>query len=144
MLSVPLAGYAADTPAATTPALAPAPVKETETTRETVEQRIASLHEKLQITAAEEPKWSNVAKSMRHSAATMEKLIAEHSAKDPATQTALDDLRLYTKFSQAHVDGLKSLEESFESLYKSMPVPQKKIADAVFQDAGHRGGAARL
>lgn len=107
---------------------------------ETVEQRISSLHAELQITAGEEADWNSVAQAMRDNAAAMQKLVAEKTASDAQTMTAVDDLKTYGKFAQAHVDGLKGLTASFETLYDSMPDAQKKVADQVFQNR-HRESA---
>ena len=101
---------------------------------ETVEQRIDSLHAALKITPDEETKWNGVAQAMRDNAATMQKLVAEKKASAPQDMTAVDDMNTYAKFAQAHVDGLKNLGTSFETLYDSMPDAQKKVADQVFQD----------
>ena len=49
--------------------------------------------------------------------------------------SAVDDLQMYQKFAQAHVDGLKNLLSHFEAFYASMPDAQKKIADGVFRSA---------
>jgi periplasmic protein CpxP/Spy len=110
-----------------------------ETKAETVEQRISTLHAELEITAGEEADWNNVAQAMRANAAAMQKLIAENPVGDLQTMTAVEDLKTYGKFAQAHVDGLKSLTASFETLYDSMPDAQKKVADQVFQNR-HREG----
>ena len=69
--------------------------------------------------------------------------LQRRTANDAEAMTAVDDLKTYGKFAQAHVDGLKSLTASFETLYNSMPDAQKKVADEVFQNR-HRpeGGAA--
>ena len=109
---------------------------------ETVEQRISDLHAKLEITASEEADWNSVAQAMRDNAAIMQKLAAESTARDPQTMTAVEDLQTYGKFAQAHVDGLKTLTASFETLYNSMPDAQKKVADQVFQDRHHAAAPA--
>jgi hypothetical protein len=101
---------------------------------ETVEQRIDSLHASLKITPDQEAKWNDVAQAMRDNATAMQKLVAEKTAQSPQDMTAVDDLNTYQKFAQAHVDGLKNLSASFQTLYDSMPDAQKKIADQVFQD----------
>jgi periplasmic protein CpxP/Spy len=106
---------------------------------ETVEQRIANLHTELKITAAEESKWNNVAQAMRENAAAMEKLTAAKTTQAPSSMTAIDDLKGYEKFAQAHVDGLKNLIASFETLYASFPDAQKKTADNVFQNFSLKG-----
>ena len=107
---------------------------------ETVEQRIVSLHKRLGVTSAEEPSWGPVAQAMRDNAASMEKLVAAKRAQLPQDMTALDDLKTYQEFAQAHVDGLKNLTMAFETLYSAMPDDQKKKADKVFQQFGHEQG----
>jgi hypothetical protein len=112
------------------------------TKAETVEQRITSLHTALKITPAEEANWTSVAQAMRENAAAMQKLAADNTVKAPEGMTAVDDLKTYQKFAQAHVDGLKNLTSSFETLYDAMPDAQKKVADQVFQTSHHHGASA--
>jgi protein CpxP len=126
--------------AQTTPQQAAA--EATKTQAETVEQRITNLHAALEITPAEEAGWNGVAQAMRENAAAMQKLAAEKTTQAPQSMTAVQDLQAYQKFAQAHLDGLKNLTASFETLYNSMPDPQKKIADQVFQSFGHAGTAS--
>ena len=135
VLASPLAAMAAvNTPQTATKTMV--------TPRETVEQRIATLHTSLAITPGEEADWSGVTKAMRENAAVMYKLVAKRAAGGPASITALEDLKLYEKFARAHVDGLKALTDSFAVLYAAMPDAQKKIADRVFTNFGHDKTAA--
>jgi hypothetical protein len=113
----------------------------TATKGETVEQRIATLHAALKITPDEDAKWNAVAQTMRENAANMDKLIAEGRTTAPNTMTAVDDLVMYQKIAQAHVDGLKNLIASFSTLYSAMPDAQKKTADAVFEAAHQTANA---
>ena len=122
-------------PTTKTPAKTPATQAATSPRPETVEQRIATLHSELKITPDQESKWAPVAQAMRDNAAAMEKLAAAHKGKD-ASMTAVDDLKTYRDFAQAHVDGLKNLISAFDDLYASMPDAQKKVADAAFQKYG--------
>jgi hypothetical protein len=119
----------AQTPAATTEAKA-------EAKADTVEQRITGLHDKLQITTAEEANWTAVAQAMRDNSESMMKLVAEKKAQSSATMTALDDMMNYQAFAQAHVDGLKKLNVAFKTLYDAMPDAQKKVADETFRTYG--------
>jgi len=142
MLASPLASARADTVANAAFQLAQAATPQTqagaaatETKGETVEQRITTLHAALKITSDEDVKWNAVAQSMRENAAAMDKLLAEQRAVPAQNMTAVDDLKMYQKFSQAHVDGLKNLISSFSTLYSAMPDAQKKTADTVFQSA---------
>lgn len=132
-LATPLTATRALAQTAATPAAASA----TETKGETVEQRITALHASLQITADEEKNWNGVAQAMRENAAAMDKLVAEKRTSPPQNMSAVDDLKTYQQFAQAHVDGLKNLTSAFSTLYGAMPDPQKKVADQVFQTSGH-------
>ncbi len=130
------------TPPAATRALAqgvtPTPVTAAaETKGETVEQRITNLHVALKITADEESKWNGVAQAMRENAAAMDKLVATNRTAPPQNMSAVDDLKVYQQFAQAHVDGLKNLTSAFSTLYDAMPDAQKKVADEVFRTSGH-------
>jgi periplasmic protein CpxP/Spy len=150
MIAIPPATARADTAAGAAIQLAQAAAPQTPAAKgatkpkgETVEQRIAKLHKALKITPDEEPKWSAVAQAMRDNAANMEKLVAAKRTTPPQNMTAVDDLKMYQEFAQAHVDGLNNLAVSFEALYVSMPDAQKKLADEVFRASAARRRAAR-
>jgi protein CpxP len=121
----------------------PAAVNPAETKGETVEQRITNLHAALKITPEEETQWNGVAQAMRDNAAAMDKLVAANRTTPPQNMTAMEDLKTYEKFAQAHVDGLKNLTSAFSKLYDAMPPDQKKIADQVFQTSGHGTPASK-
>jgi hypothetical protein len=109
--------------------------------RETVNQRIAMLHTRLEITPDEEANWAAVAQVMRDNEARMQQLILERREQPAHSVTAVEDLKSYENFAQAHVGGLKSLISSFETLYAAMPAPQQAVADRVFKHFGHRAHA---
>jgi len=113
-----------------------------ETKGETVEQRITSLHAALKITAEQATQWNAVAQAMRENAANMDKLVAATRTTPPQNMSAVDDLKSYQKFAQAHVDGLKNLIASFEKLYAAMPDTQKKVADTVFDTSERKADTA--
>lgn len=115
----------------------------TDTKTESVEQRITNLHTALKITVDQEPKWKAVAQTMRDNASAMQMLSAEKTMQAPQSMTAVEDLKTYEKFAEIHVTGLKHLISSFETLYKAMPDPQKKIADQVFRDFGRESAPSR-
>ena len=104
---------------------------------ETIEQRINSLHTKLQITPAEEANWAGVAQVMRDNETRMQDLIKAREDEPAHHVTAPEDLKTYERFTQAHVEGLKALRASFETLYASMPDAQKLVADEVFDKFGN-------
>jgi protein CpxP len=113
----------------------PAAAEATSSKPETVEQRITALKTQLKITSDQESKWNAVATAMRENAAAMDKLVTEKRAKSD-NMTAVEDLKTYQDFTQAHLDGLKNLTSAFQSLYDSLPADQKKNADQVFQSFG--------
>ena len=86
-------------------------------TWETVEQRIRTLQRALKITSDQEPKWNAVAQAMRENAINMDTPNCRKSEDAPQDMTAVDDLKSYQKYAQAHVDGLKNLIASFATLY---------------------------
>jgi periplasmic protein CpxP/Spy len=108
-----------------------------QTKGETVEQRITDLHAALKITPEQEKQWNDVAQAMRENATAMDTLVASSRTTAPQSMTAVEDLKTYQKFAQAHVDGLKNLISSFGTLYDAMPDAQKKVADQVFTTSGH-------
>jgi hypothetical protein len=137
-LATPMtAVFAADAPAAAPQTTSGKAAVDTQA--ETVEQRIATLHASLKITADEEANWKPVAQAMRENAAAMEKLSAAKTVQAPQAMSAIEDLKGYEAFAQAHVDGLKNLISSFETLYTAFPDAQKKVADGVFQSFGQKG-----
>lgn len=139
--TVALAGMgpaSAQTPTSGKP---PAAQAATSSKPETVDQRIASLKTALKITPAQESKWKDVAQAMKDNASAMEKLVQEKKPK-MANMTAVEDLKTYEEFTKAHLDGMKNLRSSFESLYSAMPDAQKKNADQVFQSYGPNNASA--
>jgi len=110
---------------------------------ETIDQRITNLHAALKITPDEETNWNAVAQTMRKNASIIQRLVSERAAQAPETLTAVQDLKGYEKFARAHYEGLKGLVASFETLYNSMPDPQRKVADEVFQSYTPKPAASK-
>jgi hypothetical protein len=104
--------------------------------QETLDARITALHAQLQITPDQEVKWAAVAQVMRDNQAEMQTMVADRRVKSPTGGDAVDELKTYERFSQAHVNGLKNLISSFEALYTTMPAAQQAVADHVFKHFG--------
>jgi hypothetical protein len=68
----------------------------------------------------------------------MQAMITAKKTEPTHDISAVEDLKNYEMFNQAHVDGLKTLISSFEVLYMTMPDDQKRLADDVFRKFGHR------
>ena len=118
----------------------PAPAKKAVANR--IDQRIKSLHDRLKITAAEEPQWAAVAQAIRDNAQAVGELIGERREK-AGTMNAVDDLRSYQAIAEAHAAGTAKLVSAFEPLYAAMPPDQQKNADAVFAKTKHRPAAKK-
>lgn len=88
-----------------------------------VEQWITKLHAALDITPAEEAKWSSVTQAMREHPAAVRMLAAGRIGHIPQ-------------------GGSANLISSFKTLYNAMPDSQKKVALQLFQTLGHGGGIA--
>jgi protein CpxP len=101
-----------------------------------VEARIKELHAKLNITQAQEGRWTNVTQVMRDNAQTMDALIKVR-ADNAKTMTAVDDLKAYSDIAEAHAAGLKKFVPVFEAFYASMSDAQKKNADTIFRNRSH-------
>lgn len=96
------------------------------------ELRIKDMHAKLQITAAQEGQWTQVAQTMHDNAKTMDSL-TQARISQAKTMTAVDDLKSYGEITEAHAEGLRKFTPVFASLYSSMSDPQKKAADNLFR-----------
>ena len=75
---------------------------------------------------------------MRDNEMKMQAMITAKKSEPAHDMDAVEDLKNYQMFNQAHVDGLKTLISSFQVLYMTMPDDQKHVADDVFRKFGHR------
>jgi len=124
-----------------TPSQSAAPAaKTTHRARGGIDQRIADLHKRLQITSAQDAQWNQVADIMRQNAAAVEAAVKDRAA-NAKTMNAMDNLQSYEKIAQAHEQGLEKLIPAFQTLYDSMSDAQKKNADAVFRVGAERRAA---
>ena len=117
-------------PPASAAATTPAKMDKESTAR--VEAQIKHLHEKLQITSAQEDKWNNVAQVMRDNAEKVTSLAIARS-ENAKTMTAVDDLKSYAAITEAHETGMEKLLPVFTALYDGMSDGQKKAADEEFR-----------
>ncbi len=98
-----------------------------------VDGLIAHLHEKFQITPAQENLFQKLADVMRENADTM-RLLAKKRADGAKTSTAVDDLKSYSEISEAHAAGIKKMIPAFQALYDNMSDARKKAADDEFRE----------
>ncbi len=109
----------------------PKPATARRSSADRIEDRIASLHQRLKITEAQAPQWNEVAQIMRENGQGMHALAQQRKAKAKG-MTAVEDLHSYEEIAAAHAEGLKKLIPAFERLYATMSDDQKKNADLVF------------
>jgi len=98
---------------------------------------IKYLHEQLKITSTEESLWADVAKTMRENTDQLDQAIKKRETII-GTASAIDDLNAYAEIAQAHADAVKKLALVFGPLYAAMPDDQKKLADGIFIQRGHK------
>jgi periplasmic protein CpxP/Spy len=131
-LSSPVFAADASAPAAGQTAQAPHKHRhQHEDMAQKVEDRIKTLHAKLNITPDQEAAWGNVAQAMRDNESAIHALIHERH-ENSLTLTAVQDLESYQKIAQAHADGLQKVADAFGKLYDTMSEQQKENADKVF------------
>ena len=94
-----------------------------------VEANIASLHQRLQITPAQEAQFNAVANVMRQNAR------AEASAPQspPANASAVDHLRAEIQYDEVELAGMKRFLPALEALYATFSPAQRQTADAIFR-----------
>jgi protein CpxP len=102
------------------PVQAPAPAPN-------VDANIAQLHQRLQITPAQEPRFEAFANVMRQNARMMP------SAAPPANPNPVEGLRFAIHAGEQELAGLKRLLPALEALYASLSPMQQRIADQVFR-----------
>ena len=103
---------------------------------ERIQDRINELHERLQITAAQEDKFKAMADVMTANAQSMGSLLQERMQDND--KSAEDSLRWYSRLVDAHSDSLKKFIPAFSALYASLSDDQKRTADRMFARFGQR------
>lgn len=92
-----------------------------------IESDIAELHQRLQITPAQEPHFAAVAEIMRQNAR------AAAQMAPPENANAIEALRLAIQFGQQELDGMKRLLPALQALYATLTPAQQKTADTLFR-----------
>jgi hypothetical protein len=95
--------------------------------------RIKYLHDRLRITAEQEPLWDAVAQAIHDNAADLGPLLRERF-RATTNGSALDLLHSYETLGEAQLRALKKIITVFDPLYNGMSDSQKKIADAVLRE----------
>jgi periplasmic protein CpxP/Spy len=107
-----------------------------------VEQRIADLHAKLQITTAQQPQWDQFIQVMRDNAQSMDQTF-QHRVQTMPAMTATENMQSYAQLASTNAQDVQKLVPAFQALYDTMSDTQKRTADQVFRDDAHHGGHAQ-
>ncbi len=116
-------GHSAPRPGSRPMLLAQAPAAPTRN----VEANIAQLHQRLQITPAQEPQFAALANIMRQNA----RMVA--SAAPPINPNAVEGLRLAIQYGQQEIDAMRRILPALQALYASLSPAQRQTADMVFR-----------
>jgi uncharacterized membrane protein YqiK len=93
-----------------------------------VEAKITSLHQRLQITPAQEAQFNALADIMRQNAR------AEASAPPPpANAGAIESLRAEIQYDEMELAGMKRFLPALEALYATLSPAQQQAADAILR-----------
>ena len=96
-----------------------------------VETSIAQLHQRLQITPAQQPRFAAFANVMRDNARMT-------PGSPPANANAVDALRMAIQYGQQDLAGMRRLLPVLQALYASLSPAQQKTADMVFRQGPGR------
>lgn len=102
-----------------------------------VEQRIAELYKKLQITEAQKPQWDQFAQTMRENAANMRVLYNERG-NQLDSMSAVENMQSYAKIAEQHAADMQKLLPVFQALYNTFSDRQKAAADEAFRASAER------
>jgi hypothetical protein len=95
--------------------------------------RIKYLHDRLRITAEQEPLWDAVAQAIRDSAEGLTPVLKDRLGA-ATNGSAPELLRSYETLGDTQLDSLKRIIAAFDPLYAGLSDSQKKIADAVLRE----------
>jgi hypothetical protein len=99
---------------------------------EHAEAQIKQLEGALKITDAQKELWNNLTQVMRENAKDMD-AIAKDRAEKAKAMNAVENMKLHSQITEAHLAQLKKFIPPFEALYASMSDEQKKSTDTIFR-----------
>jgi hypothetical protein len=107
-----------------------------------IQQQIADLHARLQITPAQQQQWDQFAQVMRDNARRIDESFERRVQALPGL-TAPENMQSYAQVAEEHAQDVQKLVPAFQALYGTMSDSQKRTADEVFRNDAHHGGQAR-
>lgn len=97
-----------------------------------LEERINSMHQRLQITPEQETIWNGFAGTMRSNAEAIQQVYKQRAEK-LNTMTAPENLHDYAQIEMDRAQNIQKLSAAFDALYAQLSEPQKKTADTMFR-----------
>lgn len=139
LLSLPFAaGALAQTAGAPAKPAAPAPANPL---LQQVDRHLSDLHQRLKITAAQEPQWLQFAKVMHDNAVAMDQKFVDR-AQHFRSMNAVQNMQSYAGIAQQHAEDVQHLVPAFQTLYDTLTPEQKKTADLLWRNRlANRGPA---
>ena len=104
-----------------------------QTLEQMAQQRIADLHERMNITATEEPAWNKFARVMQENARQLDHAYQQR-AEQFDSMSAVANMRSYARIEQMRARDVQKLVPAFQSLYASLTPEQKQTADTLFRN----------
>jgi periplasmic protein CpxP/Spy len=104
-------------------------------TPDRVEQRIADLHARLQITPDQQPLWDPFAQVMRDNAQHMRQAVNDRADKLKA-MNASENMLSYAQLAVQHAQDVQKLASAFQPLYGALSPDQQRTANAMFRGVG--------
>lgn len=126
-------GHAYAAPDGASEAAGPAGAPAAPVSNDRIAARIASLHQTLGITPAQEPLWTAFADVMRRNGEATRAAL-EARAKNFDTMNAVADLQSYADIAGEHSRNVQSLIGPFTALYDSFSPAQMAAADRTFRN----------
>ena len=118
------------------------PPRAAHTMAATIEQRIADLHARLDVTPDQQPQWDAFAAVMRSYAQESDQRFHQR-VQTLVAMTALENMQSYAQLATQHAEDMQKLVPVFQALYNAMSAQQKASADQMFRDRAQHTGQAR-
>jgi len=106
-----------------------------------VDERIADMRSRLQITHAQEPQWDRFAAVMRSNARAADRAYRRRGERLDS-MSALENMESYARIERRRAMDVQRLVPAFHALYASLTPEQKHAADELFRERAERRSRA--
>lgn len=96
------------------------------------EERLQQLHERLNITQKEQPKWDKFADTMRSNAQSLDKAYQQRADKIDQ-MNAVENMQSYAHIERMRANDMNKLVGPFKTLYAALSPQQQQEANALFR-----------